>query len=646
MQFVHPTVLYALLLLLIPVIVHLFQLRRFQRVDFTNVAFLRKVTLQTRKSSQLKKWLVLLTRMLALAALVIAFAQPYTSSREAATGQSESVIYLDNSFSMQAKGASGSLLDRTVQQLYETPLNTDILHWFTNDKEYPRESVDGFKRAMVSQDYTHQSLDPELVYLKAQRMFSEEAGKDRRLIWISDFQSVPTPPAADFPASVDLVQLRPENRSNLAIDSLYIEKGEGNLLKLNVQVSARNYEGESVAISVFDGNRLLTKSGVPLEQGPGPDGLRSGTMAFDLDYSQAIRGRVILTDPNLPYDNVLHFAIQPSAQIKVLAINQADDDFIYRLFRGEEFQYSRQEADNLNYATLANQDLIILNELKDIPPALIDAITSFSTNGGSLLIVPSNEVDLTAYNQLIRAQGLGELDGWVDSERAIAKIAFDHPLFAEVFEREVVNFQYPTTTGYYSTKSTAAAVLSYENDSPYLLESENSYLLTAPLNESTSNMQASPLIVPCFYNLAKQSLPLPDLYYTIGERHDIGVDLSLGQEEIVQLRDSLERFIPLQQARANSLLLTTEGKPDRPGTYEVILGDSIVGLLSYNYPRDQGLMQYPEIPASDRWSVHQELVSAFNELNEDRSDRSYWKWFVTFAVLMLLVEMSILKFVR
>ena len=66
MQFKHPELLYALLLLLIPIIVHLFQLRRFQKVDFTNVAFLKSVTIQTRKSSQLKKWLTLITRLLQL----------------------------------------------------------------------------------------------------------------------------------------------------------------------------------------------------------------------------------------------------------------------------------------------------------------------------------------------------------------------------------------------------------------------------------------------------------------------------------------------------------------------------------------------------------------------------------------------------
>lgn len=46
MQFKHPELLYALFALLIPILIHLFQLRKFKKQAFTNVAFLKKVTSQ------------------------------------------------------------------------------------------------------------------------------------------------------------------------------------------------------------------------------------------------------------------------------------------------------------------------------------------------------------------------------------------------------------------------------------------------------------------------------------------------------------------------------------------------------------------------------------------------------------------------
>ena len=115
LQFNHPNILYALLALVIPIIVHLFQLRKFEKVPFTNVAFLQQIILQTRKSSKLKKWLTLITRLLTLAAIIIAFAEPYFgSNKKNKLVENELVIYLDNSFSMQAKGSSRELLNKAI----------------------------------------------------------------------------------------------------------------------------------------------------------------------------------------------------------------------------------------------------------------------------------------------------------------------------------------------------------------------------------------------------------------------------------------------------------------------------------------------------------------------------------------------------
>ena len=129
MQFKHPELLYALLLLIIPIIIHLFQLRRFQKVEFTNVQFLKDIVTQTRKSSQLKKWLTLLTRMLLLACIVFAFAQPYFSNSDSFNTKSETVIFLDNSFSMQAKGSNGTLLNKAIQDIIESIDRTRIFQY-------------------------------------------------------------------------------------------------------------------------------------------------------------------------------------------------------------------------------------------------------------------------------------------------------------------------------------------------------------------------------------------------------------------------------------------------------------------------------------------------------------------------------------
>ena len=107
MQFRHPEILYFLFFLIVPILVHLFQFRRFKKEYFTNVKFLKALSVQTRKSSKIKKWLLLSSRLLLLVCIVLAFAQPYFRAKDNKNTTNELYIVLDNSFSMQAKGKKG-----------------------------------------------------------------------------------------------------------------------------------------------------------------------------------------------------------------------------------------------------------------------------------------------------------------------------------------------------------------------------------------------------------------------------------------------------------------------------------------------------------------------------------------------------------
>lgn len=104
MQFLFPVFLFALAALAIPVIIHLFYFRRFKKVYFTNVKFLKEVKEETSARSKLRNLLVLLMRMLAIACLVSAFAQPFIPQKntEVEKGTKAVSVFIDNSFSMQA----------------------------------------------------------------------------------------------------------------------------------------------------------------------------------------------------------------------------------------------------------------------------------------------------------------------------------------------------------------------------------------------------------------------------------------------------------------------------------------------------------------------------------------------------------------
>src|SRR3954467_10394129 len=99
MVFLQPLFLWALAAVSVPVIIHLFNFRRFKKIYFTNVRFLQEIKQDTRSRSRLKHLLILIARLLALAFLVFAFAQPFiplSKSSNVTTGTKHVSIYIDN----------------------------------------------------------------------------------------------------------------------------------------------------------------------------------------------------------------------------------------------------------------------------------------------------------------------------------------------------------------------------------------------------------------------------------------------------------------------------------------------------------------------------------------------------------------------
>ena len=640
MLFKHPELLYALFLLLIPILIHLFQLRRFKRVDFTNVAFLKKVTLQTRKSSQLKKWLTLLMRLMALASIIIAFAQPFTVSKTASTSETETVLYIDNSFSMQAKGPNGPLLQRALQQLYEISNGDDKISWFSNTESKNNDSKSDFKNRVLSIDYTYKQLAFADVLLKANQLFTESEATKKRLVIVSDFQQKSTFPKKNDAFTIDLVALTPVTANNISIDSAYILFKNTTTTQLNVVVSGQGLVSQRTPVSLYNGSTLIAKSAVDFSES------NQYTLSFDVENPSGFKGELRITDPNLLFDNSLYFSINIPKKIKVLVINEGDADFLRRLFDQTAYEYSQQSSNGLNYNDIPSQNFIILNELKTITTALLNSLKAFSDSGGSIGIITAEDIDIPSYNNLLNTLQFGAITEAVIQEKKITKISFSHPLYQNVFEKQVTNFQYPKVNSFYNVNSNATQVLGFEDGKPFLLQQGNNFLSTASLSVENSNFTYSPLIVPSFINMAQQSLPLPQLYYNIGTQNKYAVPVKLTQDDILTLKDSVISFIPLQQTKANSVEITTFEEPSNSGNFNIENENTFIENISYNYPRTESVMQYANPQDWEGVTLYKSVSELFNSIAEENKINSFWKWFVIFAVVFLLLEMLILKFYK
>lgn len=642
MQFKHPELLYALFLLLIPLIVHLFQLRRFKRIPFTNVAFLKQVVLNTRKSSQVKKWLTLLLRTLALACVILAFAQPYFLAQPERSAKEEVILYLDNSFSMQAKGPQGALLQRAIQDIYEFGEVNESFTWFTNNNVYNATSLLELQEDLLTVTPTYTQLSLNEVVLKADQLFAKNPELNKRLIVVSDLQQQSLKPL-NIPDNIKLegVHLEAIRRSNISIDSSFINAPSRGNAQLIVSLSAQEESDSSFPVSFYNGKSLIAKSAVDFSEG------LSQEVQFPLELDNPLNGSVQINDEQLQFDNALYFNIRQPERIKVAAINQNSDEFIAKLYPIDEFEFTAYPSNAVDYNQLISNNLIILNELDAIPNALQNALNAFLEQGGSLLIIPGQAINSTSYNQLLGTLGMGQLTNLQAYQRNIAEIVFGHPVYTDVFDKNVTNFQYPQVESYYGYNGTTNNALLLEGGRPFLTQQGNVFLFTAALNENNSNFSNSPLIVPTFYNIARFSLPLPELYYPLGRENTIGIPASLGSEEIVSIANNEQEWIPIQQAYANSVQLTTSEIPPNAGTYLLKTNkNDTLGSLSFNFPRNENANQFykPQDLESVTW--RDSLPELFKIIANESNITTYWKWLLMGAVLFLVLEMFVLRFFK
>ncbi|WP_367112923.1 BatA domain-containing protein [Lacinutrix sp. MedPE-SW] len=641
MQFKNPELLYALFLLLIPVLIHLFQLRKFQKESFTNVAFLKKVTLQTRKSSQIKKWLVLCLRMLLLAAIIFAFAQPYISKNKTFNAKTETVIYLDNSYSMQAKGDKGELLKRAVNDIIENVGETETLSIITNNDAFRNTTIKAITNDLLSLNYSSNQLSYDAALLKSKKYFTKNENTIKNLLFISDFQQKNQNLNLNdnLDINLNLVQLQPVNTTNVTVDSLYISKQNASNLELTAVIKNNGNTIENLPVSLFNNQNLLTKSAVTITD--------KATAVFTLPNNQIINGQVSIDDTNLQFDNTLYFNINRSTKLNVLTVNQTNDSFLKRIYTAPEFNYTSTTFNTLNYSDISKQNLIVLNELEQIPGALNTALKSFTNNGGIVIVIPpATTIDLASYNTILNNFGLSKISSNNITEKKLTTINYSHPIFNSVFEKKVSNFQYPKVNSFYAQNVTTSPLLQYEDGKPFLSENNGLYFFTAALNTKNSNFTNINLVVPTFYNISQQSLKRSNLYYTIGKENKFDVVTNLQQDAVLTLQKGEHKIIPQQQYFNNKVTITTNETPELAGIYTIKNKTEILENVSYNYSRDESVLNYQQFSNNDNVTVSNSVSQTFNNIKSDNNVNALWKWFVIFALLLLITEMLILKYFK
>ncbi len=179
-----------------------------------------------------------------------------------------------------------------------------------------------------------------------------------------------------------------------------------------------------------------------------------------------------------------------------------------------------------------------------------------------------------------------------------------------------------------------------------MLNVGRNFLFTAPLNRDNSNFTQSPLIVPTFYNIGLSSLKTSQLYYDLGKSNKFDVAANISGDKILEIGRAGDTFIPRQQIFANKVEITTDDLPYVPGNFKVFNQDMEITAVSFNIDRSQSKMEYFDISENNEVSKVNDLNEFFTEAGYKKEVDTLWKWFVTFALIFLIVETLLLKYFK
>ena len=642
MQFKHPEILYFLFLLIVPILVHLFQLRRFKKEYFTNVQFLKSISIQTRKSSQLKKWLLLCTRLLLFTFIILAFAQPFFEAKDNNNSTNEMYIVLDNSFSMQAKGKKGELLKRAVQELLEElPENTNF-SLLTNTENYWNTDIKLIKSTLQNLKYT--AIPFQLDHLLAQ-INAHHTSAQKDIIIITDGIGIDQKQLKSISKN-DLSYFiipKSEQKNNVAIDSVFINETTNHFYTINVNLSSYGENNKAVSVAIYNQNKLIAKTVTNLKT-------PKKSLSFNIP-KQEFHGYISISDTGLSYDNTYYFSITKEKKTNVISIGTVSkSNFLNRIYTNDEFNYSNSELTALDYNNLEKQDVVVLNELDEIPQALQITLKAFVQKGGNLIVIPSAKSSVTTLNSFLANFGNIQFKSFESVEKLISKINFDHPLFSGVFENKISNFQYPSTKASFAISNPNPAALIYEDQTAFLglLQTNIGVIsvFSAPINSENSNFQQSPLIVPVFYKMALFNHNNGVNALLIGNQNPFIVETSVSKDAILEVKNSNEQFIPIQQIMNTKVKMTFNDLPLEAGNFEIYNQKQWVENISFNYNRSESNLNLFDKKLLSGYNTADSIESVFHQLQTDRMDNQLWKWFVIFALLFLLCEMAIIKFLK
>ena len=687
MIFLNPAVLFGLLAASIPVIIHLFNLRKLKKIEFSTLQFLKELQKNKIRKIKLKQWILLALRVLIILFIVMAFARPALQSIQiggtTSAAKTTAVFILDDTYSMSVVDQKGSyfnqakeIVNKIISQLQEGDEVGLVLVSNHNGEQKLTSNFSEFIINLDQLDLSYSSGELNSSITKAAQLISESKNFNKEIYVLSDFQknkiikeNLKNDLSEVLNESIRLYSfdLSDKDVFNLSLDELKIsnqifEKDKPVSFSLTITNNSRQ-DVSSGVVSLFLNNERAAQKSFDVSAGK--------STIVEIEAAPKINGFIdivaeIETD-EIEQDNK-RFAslfIPDKINVGLFAENLNDLTFVdlalqtagdgkYAIERKNINQLTSLQSNKYQAIIIAANTIVSGNE----------QIKNFVQNGGGLILFPSSNPDPINFNKSLSNFGITStlsLVGKISSNDLnikFDKTDFNHPVFQNIFKNEDKNkYESPELNAYYKMSSTGNQIISLIDGSSFLNEIKigNGKVFVFNLSPvlSWSDFPLKSIFAPLMNNSVAYLSTRSREQNSFISGDDAVVNLknsSSSQLKIVR-PDKTEEFIKLDQNVNKDYLTYTNTKI--AGNYKFYASEDLIEDISINTDPTESKTEYSEqsefddylksikfngnhIPIEKDENISKKIMQA-------RFGSELWRYFLLIAIILALIEMTIAR---
>ena len=673
MTFLSPSILWGLLAITIPIIIHLISLRHTRDTEFSTLRFIKSLKHETIRHLRIKQWLLVLLRTIAILCLILMFSRPLMTGtltgKLAGYVESRAVIFVDNSASMAVHTDDGTLLDRAKSSL---PAILKGLEGETTVELYqtnpPRKLFSGSHKESGSiiprvKGIVQTNMTDNLWTVIDSVLQTVEASEpNRECFIISDFQSAPSFAIDSLNPNSDWKYyciLQPKVENNISISEVSILsqiKLPNHLVKLNTRVGNGGViDKRNIPVELYLNDERVGQIVSQFQ----PSKFKDFMFQVYPGKTGIINGKIVIPADDFPMDNFRNFDLVIPNKIAVKVIGRSMEelfllDLALSAITGETelLEIDRDLSDDVERLFLNDIDILLLHNPTNLSNSAIEDLQRFLMNGGGLIWFVGNDLNQTdpvVWPSLLKLPELiktRHLDG--ESFFSTSIVDENHSLFTDLNINNM-NEELPQVFGYNEVRlqMNHTPLIKLNNGHPLLVESKafgsSGFVFTSPLNLRWNDLPAKGLLVPLLHRML----------ILLGTKEFNVQPLLVGQDKIIDikgeninaewvLKTPNENEIKLIPDYTNEKLLITQ--TSELGSYHVFAdGDLFSSFSTELSPNELPSIRIEGEKLAERLGVEQARIIQHtqhlgSELNEIRYGRSIWRLLLFIALSCLVIE--------